>query len=177
MSNVPLAIPRPVVPDTSFVSHPGVLCLFGDVLDDVAHVVDLRQSMLGFFFFEDEVWLWIEAAILQKKFSALATFSPSSSITSAFRVPSSVGVHGKAELCNQEKDFVRRGTLLALRCLRAARVFHELGRPWFIVARGDPCEISFALLDEAREKAQLLSVQMTSFQCPLRSRLLSPVVL
>ena len=174
--NVPLAIPRSAVPDTSLVSHSGVLCLFGGVLDDVAHVVDLRQSMLENLL-EDEVWLRIEAAILQNKFSALAAFPPSSSFTSAFRLPSGVGVYGKPELRNQEKDFVRRGTLLALRCLRAARIFHELGRPWLLVARSDPCEISFALLDEAREVAQLPSVQMTSFQCPLRSRVLSPAVL
>ena len=44
--NVPLATLRSAFLDTNLVSHSGVLCQFGRVLDDVAHVVDLRQSML-----------------------------------------------------------------------------------------------------------------------------------
>ena len=95
-------------------------------LGDVAHVVDLRQSVLEDLL-EGEVWLRIEAPIRQNKFSALAAFPPSSSFTSAFRLASGVGVHGRRELRRQEKEFVRNGTLLALRCLHAARNFHELG--------------------------------------------------
>ena len=72
---------------------------------------------------------------------------------------------------------MRKGTLLALRCLHAARIFHELGRPWLVVARSDSSGISFALLDVARDVAQLPSVQVTSFLCPLRSQVLSPAVL
>ena len=124
--NVPLATLGSTFLDTSLVSHPEVLCLFGCVWDHAAHVVDLCQSMLEDLL-EGEVWLRIEAAIRQNKFSALAAFPPSSSFTSAFRLASGVGVHGRRELRRQEKEFVRNDTLLALRCLHTARIFHELG--------------------------------------------------
>ena len=101
--NVPLATLGSTFLDTSLVSHSGVLCLLGGVLDDVAHVVDLRQSMLEDLL-EDEVWLRIEAGNRQNKFSALAAFPPSSSFTSAFRFASGVGVHGRRELrCKMSK--------------------------------------------------------------------------
>ena len=86
-------------------------------------------------------------AILQNKLSALAAFPPSSFFTSAFHLPSGVGVRGRRELRSQEKDLVRKGTLLALRCLHAARIFHELGRPWLVVARSELRTISCGLLE------------------------------
>ena len=57
------------------------------------------------------------------------------------------------------------------------RVSFKLGRPWLVVARSDTSGISFALLDVARDVAELPSVQVTSFLCPLRSQVLFPAVL
>ena len=45
-------------------------------------------------------------------------------------------------------------------------LFHELGRPWLLVARSDPFGISLALLDEAREVAQLPFVLDDLFSVP-----------
>ena len=98
---------------TGIVSQPGVLCSSGGVLDDGAH--RRPQPFNVGDLLEVKVLLRIEASIQQNEFSALVAFTP------AFRLPPGLGVYWKPDRCNQEHEFIRRVTLLALRCLRAAR--------------------------------------------------------